>query len=292
MAKVRTEGLSAETVHSSDEESSPETNGYNDEDLELEYQPPKGFVREPLTYTSAFDFDSITSDKEVWLFRVPNEVPVTKLKGLILRDPTIPTPSSFATEPTPVAHLTLPATTPQSSEEEYAIHDITTPNTYGEPGEMLELKPLLPSKRLNRYSLSKTSCTRFFSVTPVADLAPTSAALQEKGCEAKEEAYERPQHPEGLTLQSLPFGFDTAGKALELSLERYNLDARFPAKSKRGVTNESTPAATPKNKKASSKSTPSTGKKRKQEAEGQMSDSRKAPKSSEKKRKKVKSQED
>lgn len=66
--------LSDEIIDDSDANDVAEQQ-YNDEDLELEYQPPKDYLPEQLAHNSAFDLDTVLGDdKELWLFRLPTDV--------------------------------------------------------------------------------------------------------------------------------------------------------------------------------------------------------------------------
>lgn len=137
------------------------------------------------------------------------QVPLSALESLVMRDPTTTTNPNK-----PLARISIPTKPDRSQnttqEDQYAVYDITNGGEGGEPGEMAELKCVLPSKRMGRYALATKTCSRFFSVTPAADQAPSVEDLEKAGEEALAAPIVRPQHPEGLHLQSLPFGFNTS----------------------------------------------------------------------------------
>ncbi|TPX60826.1 hypothetical protein PhCBS80983_g01514 [Powellomyces hirtus] len=228
----------------------------DDDDLELEYQPPKDFVPEALAHTSAFDLDATLADnQELWLFRVPAEIPLNALDGLIMQLPGGTKKKKTSSSADPLGRITVKERNQQ--EEKYGVYDVTTTGgAGGEAGEMAELKCILPSKRMGRYAISTKTCTRFFNVTPVGDHPPTAEELQDAGEKVAAMPNERMVHPEGMKLQSLPFGFDTGGKSLELSLERYSDKLSTFASATTKVPSPATAAAS---------ETPAKRKKRKQD---------------------------
>ncbi|KAJ3158138.1 hypothetical protein HDU86_003090 [Geranomyces michiganensis] len=217
MASIDSTTLSSEFIDSDDDAMS-DTLGVPpaENDLELEYQPPKDFVLDSLSNTGKFDADSLAGEgKELWLFRVPAEVPLSALNGLKMAIPGV----HKSSKESPLGRVTV---TERSNTEQYGVFDVTQPGSAaGEAGEMADLKCIVPSRKAGAYVLSQKPCVRFFSVTPIGDHPPTKEELEDAGEKVAAMSNERLVHPEGLGLQSLPFGFATDGKALELSLERY-----------------------------------------------------------------------
>ncbi|KAJ3178322.1 hypothetical protein HDU87_003634 [Geranomyces variabilis] len=260
MAAADDTPLSSELIDSDDDAMSVSLGPVpNDNDLELEYQPPENFVLDSLANTGKFDVDSLAGEgKELWLFRVPTEVPLSALNGLMMQIPGSQK-SSKKSSSAPLGRITV---TERSNSEQYGVFDVTQPGSAaGEAGEMTDLKCILPSRKAGAYVLSQKQCARFFSVTPVGDHPPTKEELEDAGEKVAAMPNERLVHPEGMGLQSLPFGFATEGKALELSLERY-ADRRNPTASGVAPASASQAGRSKKSKKeVTSAETPQAGKK-------------------------------
>ncbi|KAI8826236.1 uncharacterized protein EV422DRAFT_159038 [Fimicolochytrium jonesii] len=244
-----------------EDDDEPDTNAFDHlhntpsvDDLELDYQPPKGFTLETLARTSIsnpFDVDTLTKDdsKEVWLFRAPLDVSLEQLRGLMLKTQSKAPPSE---EGELLGTLPIPTSGPPT--HAYGVFDVTH-----NPLDAADLRVVLPQGKQQRYALlphTAKPITRFLNVAPVDDDVASAEAVRKAGEKARGEKNERMVHPEGMRLQSAPFGFDTAGRALELSLARYPhlqptttstspSTAKSPKKSKHTKTPSTTTTTTP-----------------------------------------------
>ncbi|KAI9102674.1 hypothetical protein DFS34DRAFT_404511 [Phlyctochytrium arcticum] len=202
-------------------------NSDSDDDLDHSYKPPKNYQKRPLSAPSkSFDVDALDGDKEVWVFRVPSEIPLSSLKGLKLRNPNSHSSKSAG----PLCEF-IPA-----PNEPHAIYDLTRAETdgtslpveAGEAGELSDLSVLFPSSKTKGYKFARSDelhrPTRVFSVVPTSHRPPTDAELKRSGEEELAKPAELPEHPEGLKFQCETFGFSTSGEPLKRSLARYNLN--------------------------------------------------------------------
>ncbi|KAJ3053717.1 hypothetical protein HK097_003568 [Rhizophlyctis rosea] len=230
--------------------------------LDLSYQPPSGFERVALKNAlSTFDVAELEKEgKELWLFKVPADLDPSSLKSLTLpltasTKPSTTAPLARITKPAPKKDKKSPAAASES--EEFGVYEVTSSSS--ELGEMAELTCMLPGRRFNGYRIAPKPFTRYFNVAPT-DTLPTPEELAEAGRKLLAEPYVPRKHPEGMKLQSLPFGFDTQGKPLQQSLQRYNLDpTSAPSSSTKSPTKPPT-SSTPSTKtKAKKPKTPAGG---------------------------------
>ncbi|KAI8999484.1 hypothetical protein BC832DRAFT_594651 [Gaertneriomyces semiglobifer] len=227
---------------------------YDDEDesINLEYQPPKDFIPEKLSLTSVFDWDSVNEDesKELWIMRVPAEIQLTQLNALAIRNPKSTKPSH-------------PLTTITTSQDTYGIYDLTSQTSdamspLGDIAEMQNLQFVLPSRRSKKYRFTLKKAARILSVAPVSAGGPDALALREAGESVLHTPESKMVHPEGMHLQSLPYGFTTTGSGLQASLARYDLNEtstvipNTPPTKKAGKSKEKSEKSSAKKKRKSS----------------------------------------
>ncbi|KAJ3007666.1 hypothetical protein HKX48_008994 [Thoreauomyces humboldtii] len=243
----------------------PRVHEHEEDLLDRAYRPPRGYAPEELSTTvkSPFDLKSLecSRDREVWLIRVPSDVPLSALEGCLLRPPPPSQPAAGSNGGgvlgTLVTHP-LPHTFRQVSAQD--------------AGEMANLLPLLPCRSTGSYELAANLRVHRYINLSVEDATDRDGekdkefdvgALRKAGEEMMKVANDRAVHPEGMELQSPPFGFDTDGKALELSLARYGKErTELPSTYLRPSSVKASSDSTPKSKTG----TPSSTKKRKSDS--------------------------
>ncbi|KAJ3262035.1 Geranylgeranyl pyrophosphate synthase [Boothiomyces macroporosus] len=162
--------------------------------MDKEFEPPEGMEQ--------VNFEPFNlKDSEIYLFRLPADVPLSKLEGVQLQDT---------------------VEIDQKSSKKYQIVEINSDNV--EKGELRNFKVLLPGK--DGFKI-QDKVSKFYHFEPVGEKL-VQKDLEKAGKKYLNTPYVARTHPEGMKLQSLPFGFDTGnilliqdGQALKESLERY-----------------------------------------------------------------------
>ncbi|KAJ3326276.1 hypothetical protein HDV06_000152 [Boothiomyces sp. JEL0866] len=155
--------------------------------MDKEFEPPEGMEQ--------VNFEPINlKESDVYLFRIPADVPLAKLEGAKLQD-------------------TIEID--QKHSKKYQIVEINNDNV--EKGELKNFKILVPGK--HGFKIHE-KVSKIFHLEPVGEKL-VQKDLEKAGNKYLNTPYVARTHPEGMKLQSLPFGFDTDGEALKESLERY-----------------------------------------------------------------------
>ncbi len=131
--------------------------------------------------------------------------------------------------------LVIPKSSKKSSKHQVEINNlkekkvvdyVVEPLSSGkvEPGELNNMKLIAPQ---NNSYITGLNFSRTYHIMPEI-MAATDIEKQEAGIRARDVEYVPREQPDGMKLQSLPFGFHTGffknnieGKALENSLKRY-----------------------------------------------------------------------
>ncbi|KAJ3273000.1 hypothetical protein HDV01_004906 [Terramyces sp. JEL0728] len=164
--------------------------------MEKEFEVPEGM--ELVNFEPANLVDS-----EVYLFRIPADVPLSKLDGVKLKDT---------------------VEIDQKTSKKYQIVEINNDDV--EQGELKNFRVLMAGKNGFKIQNKVSKC---FHLEPVGEKL-VQKVLEKAGKKCLNTPYVARTHPEGMKLQSLPFGFDTDGEALKESLERYSNNEKRKSK--------------------------------------------------------------
>ncbi|ORX54731.1 hypothetical protein BCR36DRAFT_410541 [Piromyces finnis] len=227
--------LSKEVISSSESE-------YSGSDSEMEtgngnntYKIPMGYAKENVFVnkkSSLFEMSKL-KNKELFLIRVPVDIPESVLDGLTIKI------GDNVNESKPLSKITLEGKK-KSEDSEYGIFqiDASSDKNSKQNSDMSQLSCIIPEHKEKNDDgtlvISEKPFSRFFVVKPVEKL-PTTDELKEAGSALKDLPFKIREQPEGLSMSFTPYGFNTENEPLVESLsryEKYNMDDKKTKKDK------------------------------------------------------------
>jgi len=221
--------LSRETVSSSESE-------YSDSDTEMEsgnvdtsFKPPYGYEKENIFLSkksSPFE-NSKLKNKELFLIRVPVDIPDNVLDGLTIKI------SDNINENKPLSKFDIQGK--KNEKSEYGIYQVSNKQN----SDMTQLSCIIPEHKEKNDDgtlvITDKPFSRFFVVKPMEKL-PSTEDLKEAGSAIRDIPFEMRKQPEGLSMSFTPYGFNTENEPLVESLsryEKYNIDGKKTKKDKK-----------------------------------------------------------
>ncbi|ORX84728.1 hypothetical protein BCR32DRAFT_325750 [Anaeromyces robustus] len=265
--------LSKETISSSESEYSDSDFESDTRNVDTNYKPPYGYEKETVFInkkSSAFEMSKL-KNKELFLIRVPVDIPDSVLDGLTIKI------GDNVHENKPLSKITVEGKK-KNEENEYGIFqiDATSDKKSRQNSDMAQLSCIIPEHKEKNDDgtlvISNKPFSRFFVVKPMEKL-PSTDELKEAGSAIKDTPFQIRKQPEGLSMSFTPYGFNTENEPLVESLsryEKYNMDGKKVKKDKSSKKEKSE-----KKDKSEKKSKKDKSKKRNREESDKKSSSKK-----------------
>lgn len=228
--------LSKEVISSSESEYSDSDSEMETRNVDTSYKPPFGYAKENVFLSkksSPFEMSKL-KNKELFLIRVPVDIPDTVLDGLTLKI------SDNVHENKPLSKITIEGKK-KNEENEYGIFqiDAKSDKSNNQNSDMTQLSCIIPEHKEKNDDgtlvITDKPFTRFFVVKPMEKL-PTKEDLKEAGSAIKDLPFQKREQPKGLSMSFTPYGFNTENEPLSESLsryEKYNIDGKKDKKEKK-----------------------------------------------------------